>query len=58
MEFPDNVIARPDRKQQSGRSMTCAMRTALLAAYKMVDTCAAEFAAATPYYYSCIRQRK
>ena len=22
------------------------------AAYKMVDTCAAEFAAATPYYYS------
>ncbi len=23
------------------------------AAYKMVDTCAAEFAAETPYYYSC-----
>ena len=23
------------------------------AAYKMVDTCAAEFDAATPYYYSC-----
>ena len=21
--------------------------------YKMVDTCAAEFEAATPYYYSC-----
>ena len=24
----------------------------ITAAYKMVDTCAAEFAAATPYYYS------
>jgi len=24
--------------------------------YKMVDTCAAEFAAATPYYYSCYEQ--
>ncbi|MCI8497478.1 MAG: carbamoyl-phosphate synthase large subunit, partial [Clostridiales bacterium] len=24
-----------------------------IAAYKMVDTCAAEFEAATPYYYSC-----
>ena len=23
------------------------------ASYKMVDTCAAEFDAATPYYYSC-----
>ncbi|MEG0566501.1 MAG: carbamoyl-phosphate synthase large subunit, partial [Hungatella sp.] len=25
----------------------------IVAAYKMVDTCAAEFAAETPYYYSC-----
>ncbi len=25
----------------------------ILPAYKMVDTCAAEFAAKTPYYYSC-----
>ena len=24
----------------------------IVAAYKMVDTCAAEFEAATPYYYS------
>ncbi len=24
----------------------------IIAAFKMVDTCAAEFAAATPYYYS------
>ncbi|PQV43333.1 carbamoyl-phosphate synthase large subunit [Methanohalophilus euhalobius] len=26
---------------------------AITSTYKMVDTCAAEFAAATPYYYSC-----
>ena len=25
----------------------------ITAAFKMVDTCAAEFAATTPYYYSC-----
>ena len=25
----------------------------IVAAFKMVDTCAAEFAASTPYYYSC-----
>ena len=29
------------------------MENGIVAAYKMVDTCAAEFAAATPYYYSC-----
>ncbi|AEH60526.1 carbamoyl-phosphate synthase, large subunit [Methanosalsum zhilinae DSM 4017] len=27
--------------------------TGISVTYKMVDTCAAEFAAATPYYYSC-----
>ena len=27
-----------------------------MAAFKMVDTCAAEFEASTPYYYSCIWQ--
>ena len=51
LEFPDHVIAgltgmtaeevKAKRKEQG-----------ILAAYKMVDTCAAEFAAATPYYYS------
>ena len=30
----------------------------IMAAYKMVDTCAAEFAAATPYYYSCLWRRE
>ena len=51
MEFPDNVIAEitghtereiHDMRHQYG----------ITAAYKMVDTCAAEFAAETPYYYS------
>ncbi|MDW7732929.1 MAG: carbamoyl-phosphate synthase large subunit [Methanolobus sp.] len=28
----------------------------IVSTYKMVDTCAAEFAAATPYYYSCYEQ--
>ena len=28
----------------------------IISTYKMVDTCAAEFAAATPYYYSCYEQ--
>ena len=28
------------------------MQNGIVAAYKMVDTCAAEFEAATPYYYS------
>ncbi len=36
--------------------MTCVMTMALQASYKMVDTCAAEFAAETPYYYICIRK--
>ncbi|WP_292471550.1 carbamoyl-phosphate synthase large subunit [Methanolobus sp.] len=28
----------------------------IISTYKMVDTCAAEFAAETPYYYSCYEQ--
>ena len=52
IEFPDNVIARLTGKSQEEIK---AMRKAngIVAAYKMVDTCAAEFAAETPYYYSC-----
>ena len=52
IEFPDNVIARPDRQDRAGDQGTCAMTMALWLHYKMVDTCAAEFAAETPYYYS------
>ncbi|MGL5435759.1 MAG: carbamoyl-phosphate synthase large subunit [Lachnospiraceae bacterium] len=52
LEFPDNVIARLTGMAQDEIK---AMRKAggITAAYKMVDTCAAEFAAETPYYYSC-----
>ena len=52
IEFPDNVIG-----QLTGRTEeeVKALRDeyGIHAAFKMVDTCAAEFAATTPYYYSC-----
>ena len=51
IEFPDNVIA-----QLTGKTATEIrdMRYAndIVAGFKMVDTCAAEFEASTPYYYS------
>ena len=51
IEFPDNVIARLTGKTESEiKDMRYA--NGIVAAYKMVDTCAAEFAAETPYYYS------
>jgi carbamoyl-phosphate synthase large subunit len=52
LEFPDTVISKLTgisaeeiykRRKENG----------IIAAFKMVDTCAAEFAAETPYYYSC-----
>ncbi len=51
MEFPDNVIARMTGKSEDEIK---AMRQeyGIKAAYKLVDTCAGEFEAATPYYYS------
>ncbi|MFQ7716830.1 MAG: hypothetical protein ACLRIT_10225 [Blautia sp.] len=56
IEFPDNVIARADRKDR-GRDQRYALCTTVsVLPIKMVDTCAAEFAAATPYYYSCLRK--
>ncbi len=52
LEFPDNVIAALAGKQETEiRDMRYA--NGITAAFKMVDTCAAEFAAETPYYYSC-----
>ena len=51
MEFPDAVIANytgmtereiHDMRHENG----------IVASFKMVDTCAAEFEASTPYYYS------
>ena len=51
IEFPDNVIAELTGKTEKEiRDMR--YENGIVAAYKMVDTCAAEFAATTPYYYS------
>ncbi len=52
IEFPDNVIARLTGKSEEEIKQ---MRydNNIVAAFKMVDTCAAEFEASTPYYYSC-----
>lgn len=51
VEFPDNVIARLTGKtEREIHDMRHA--NGIVASYKIVDTCAAEFAAETPYYYS------
>ena len=51
IEFPDNVIGEltghTEREIKELRD-----KYDIHAAFKMVDTCAAEFAATTPYYYS------
>ena len=51
IEFPDTVISRltgiPEAQIKQLR-----YENGIVAAYKMVDTCAAEFEASTPYYYS------
>ena len=51
IEFPDNVNG-----QLTGRTAEeihkLRKEWGITASYKMVDTCAAEFAATTPYYYS------
>ena len=51
IEFPDNVIAKLTGKTENEIKQ---MRydNGICAAFKMVDTCAAEFAAETPYFYS------
>ena len=51
IEFPDNVIARLTGKTEE-EIKDIRYANGITAAYKMVDTCAAEFAAETPYYYS------
>ena len=52
IEFPDNVISRltgiPEAEIKQIR-----YENGIVAAFKMVDTCAAELEASTPYYYSC-----
>ena len=51
IEFPDNVIARLTGKTEE-EIKKMRYDNDIKAVYKMVDTCAAEFAASTPYYYS------
>ena len=51
MEFPDNVIAKLTGKTEE-EIKELRKKWDITAVYKMVDTCAAEFAAVTPYYYS------
>lgn len=52
IEFPDTVISK-----LTGKTVTeikeLRKQNGIVATFKMVDTCAAEFAASTPYYYSC-----
>ena len=51
IEFPDNVISQlTDIDEADIKKMR--YDNGIVAAYKMVDTCAAEFEAETPYYYS------
>jgi carbamoyl-phosphate synthase large subunit len=49
--FPDRVIAELSGKTAE-EIKAMRKQNGIIAAYKMVDTCAAEFDAATPYYYS------
>ena len=51
LEFPDTVIGKLTGKKTE-EIHTLRQQWGITASYKMVDTCAAEFAATTPYYYS------
>ena len=51
LEFPDSVIALLTNKTEQ-EVKTMRLNNNIVAAYKVVDTCAAEFDANTPYYYS------
>ncbi len=52
IEFSDNFIAKLTKKTEE-EIHELRMQYGINAAFKMVDTCAAEFEATTPYYYSC-----
>ncbi|MDR1801281.1 MAG: carbamoyl-phosphate synthase large subunit [Lachnospiraceae bacterium] len=51
LEFPDSVIAKLTGKDEQ-QIYDMRIENNIICAYKMVDTCAAEFEAQTPYYYS------
>jgi len=52
MEFPDKAIAAFTHKSEP-EIKAMRYKNNIIAAFKMVDTCAAEFESETPYYYSC-----
>ena len=54
IEFPDVVIGKlAGKKEREIKELRDEYN--IHAAFKMVDTCAAEFEASTPYYYSCYK---
>lgn len=54
IEFPDTVIAKlTNRTEKEVKALRDSY--GIHASFKMVDTCAAEFEASTPYYYSCYK---
>jgi carbamoyl-phosphate synthase large subunit len=53
--FSDLAIAKlTGRSEETVRAMR--LEAQIVPVYKTVDTCAAEFASATPYYYSCYEE--
>lgn len=52
IEFPDTVIGKLTGMSEL-EVKNLRYENGITAVYKMVDTCAGEFAASTPYYYSC-----
>lgn len=53
LEYPDRVIAAFSKKTLEEIKKLRKEEYQITAAFKTVDTCAAEFEATTPYYYSC-----
>lgn len=51
LEFPNRIIALLTGKNEADIKNMC-KENDIIAVYKVVDTCAAEFDATTPYYYS------
>jgi carbamoyl-phosphate synthase large subunit len=56
MGFADKTIARLVKKEHWD-IMSQRVKAGIIPVYKMVDTCAAEFAAETPYFYSTYNGR-
>ena len=52
IEFPDYIIANLNGKLSEDEVKQMRYDNGIVASYRMVDTCAAEFKAETPYYYS------